>query len=109
MYQLLSSPVQEAGVTSQDFFVHILDIRQKVFFAFQEAGSDLKYDPRLIQCMFLHSLLTGVQNYSIMEIKPCLQNTQVEDEELSEKLNAAVSNETERMQKLGSHHGQLTY
>ena len=44
-----------------------------------------------------------------MEIKPCLQNTQVEDEELSEKLNAAVSNETERMQKLGSHHGQLTY
>ena len=109
MYQLLSSPVQEAGVTSQDFFVHILDIRQKVFFAFREAGSDLKYDPRLIQCMFLHSLLTGLQNYSIMEIKPCLQNTQVEDVELSEKLNAAVNNETERMQKLGSHHGQLTY
>ena len=109
MYQLLSSPVQEAGVTSQDFFVHILDIRQKVFFAFREAGSDLKYDPRLIQCMFLHSLLTGLQNYSIMKIKPCLQNTQVEDEELSEKLNAAVSNETEWMQKLGSHHGQLTY
>ena len=46
MYQLLSSPVQEAGVTSQDFLVHNLDIRQKVFFAFQEAGSDLKYDPR---------------------------------------------------------------
>ena len=43
MYQLLSSPVQEAGVTSQDFLVHNLDIRQKVFFAFQEAGSDLKY------------------------------------------------------------------
>ena len=46
MYQLLSSPVQEAGVTSQDFLVHNLDIRQKVFFALQEAGSDLKYDPR---------------------------------------------------------------
>ena len=43
-----------------------------------------------------------------MEIKPCLQNTQVEDEELFEKLNAAVSNETERMQKLGSHHDQPT-
>ena len=37
-----------------------------------------------------------------------MQNTQVEDEELFEKLNAAVSNETERMQKLGSHHDQPT-
>ena len=69
----------------------------------------MKYDPKLVQCMFLHSLLTGLRNDSIkMEIKPCLQNTQVEDEELFEKLNAAVSNETERMQKLGSRHDQLT-
>ncbi|KAL9983191.1 hypothetical protein ACROYT_G005328 [Oculina patagonica] len=43
-----------------------------------------------------------------MEIKPCLQNTQVEDEEIFEKLNAAVSNETERMQKLGFCHDQPT-
>ena len=58
--------------------------------------------------MFLGSLLTGLLNDNIkMEIKPCLQNTQVEDEELFEKLNAAVSNETERMQKLGSRHDQL--
>ena len=43
-----------------------------------------------------------------MEIKPCLQNTQVEDEELFEKLNAAVSNEAERMQKLNFRHDQTT-
>ena len=43
-----------------------------------------------------------------MEIKPCTQNTQVEDEELFEKLNAAVSNETERMQKLRFRHNQST-
>ncbi|PFX31656.1 Retrovirus-related Pol polyprotein [Stylophora pistillata] len=43
-----------------------------------------------------------------MEIKPCLQDTQVEDEELFEKLNAAVSNETERMQKLSFRHNQPT-
>ena len=86
------------GETPQDFLVRLLDLKQKVLFASQEAGSDLKYDPKLVQCMFLHSLLTGLQNDSIkMEIKPCLQNTQVEDEELFEKLNAAVSNETERM------------
>lgn len=43
-----------------------------------------------------------------MEINPCLQNTQVKDEELFEKFDAAVNNETERMQGPGSHHGQLT-
>ena len=59
--------------------------------------------------MFLHSLLTGLRNDSIkMEIKPCLQNTQVEDDEHFEKLNAAVSNETERMHKLSFHHDQST-
>ena len=109
MYQLLSSAVQEAGETPQDFLVRLLDLKQKVLFASQEAGSDLKYDPKLVQCMFLHSLLTGLRNDSIkMEIKPWLQNTQVEDEELFEKLNAAVSNETERMQKLGSRHDHPT-
>ena len=109
VYQLLSSAVQEARETSQDFLVRLLDLKQKVLFASQEAGSDLKYDPKLVQCMFLHSLLTGLRNDSIkMEIKPCLQNTQVEDEELFEKLNAAVSNETERMQKLSFCHDQST-
>ena len=43
-----------------------------------------------------------------MEIKPRLQNTQVEDKELFEKLNAAVSNETDRMQKLSFRHDQST-
>ena len=89
MYQLLISAVQEAGETPQDFLVRPLDLKQKVLFASQEAGSDLKYDPKLVQYMFLHSLLTGLRNDNIkMEIKPCLQNTQVEDEEFFEKLNA---------------------
>ena len=75
MYQLLSSAVQEAGETSQDFLVHLFDLKQKVLFASQETGSYLKYD--LVQCMFLHSLLTGLQNDSIkMEIEPCPSDPQ---------------------------------
>ena len=109
VYQLLSSAVQEAGETPQDFLVRLLDLKQKVLFASQETGSDFKYDPKLVQCMFQHSLFTGPRNDSIkMEIKPCMQNTQVDDEELFEKLNAAVSNETERMQKLRFTHDQST-
>jgi len=49
MYQLLNSGVQEGGETPQDFLVRFLDLKQKVLFASQEADSDLKYDPTLVQ------------------------------------------------------------
>ena len=85
MYQLLSSGVQEGGETPRDFLVRLLDLKPKVLFASQEEDSDLKYDVKLVQCMFLHSLLTGLRSDGIiLELKPCLQNTQVTDQELFE-------------------------
>ena len=109
MYQLLSSGAQEGGETPQEFLVRLLDLKQKVLFASQEAGSNLKYDPKLVHCMFLHSLLTGLRSDSIkLEVKPYLQNAEVTDEELFEKLNVAVSNEMERWQKLGTRREEPT-
>ena len=85
MYQLLSSGVQEGGETPRDFLVRLLDLKPKVLFASQEADSDLKYDVKLVQCMFLHSLLTGLRSDGIkLELKPCLQNTHVTDQGLFE-------------------------
>ena len=83
MYQLLSSGAQEGGETPQEFLARLLDLKQKVLFASQEAGSDLKYDPKLVQCMFLLSLLTALRSDTIkLEVKLYLQNTEVTDEEL---------------------------
>ena len=87
----------------KDYLVRLLDLKQKVLFASQETDYDLKYDLKLVQCMFLHSLLTGLPSDSIkLELKPFLQNTYVTDEELFEKLDGDVSNEMELQQKLGS-------
>ena len=109
MYQLLSSRGQEGGETPKDFLVRLLDLKQKVLFASQEAHSDFKYDLKLVQCMFLHWLPTGLRNDSIkLELKPCLQNTHVTDEGLFEKLIGAVGNEMERQQKLDSLNGLAT-
>ena len=109
MYQLPSSGVKEGGETPKDFLVRLVDLKQKVLFASQEADSDLKYDPKLVQCMFLHSLLKGFRSDSIkLELKPCLQNTHVTNKELFEKLIGAVSNEMERQQNLGSLNGLAT-
>ena len=68
------------GETSKVFLVRLLDLKQNVLFASQEADSDLKYDLKLVQCMFLHSSLTGLRSDCVkLKLKPCLKNTHVTD------------------------------
>lgn len=66
----------------------------------QEAKSGLRYDPVLVQSMFLHGVLTGLLNDSVRsELQPYLQQTNGSEELLLEKLNIAYANETERKSK----------
>lgn len=65
-----------------------------------ESESGLKYDPSLVQCMCLHTILTGLQNDSIrIDMQPLLLDTQTSDEFLLERLNIACANEVERRNK----------
>ncbi len=78
----------------------VLDLHQKILFASQEAESGLKYDPALVQSMFLHAVLTGLQSDSIkVDMQPLLLDTKTTDEALLEKLNIACANEAERQKK----------
>ena len=79
-----------------------MDIRQKVIFASQESESQLQYDPVLVQKLFLRAISTGLISYSIKaDIDPYLNDINVSDEVLLEKLNLAANNEAERKHKLG--------
>ncbi len=100
LYKQLMSEVQDSKETPQNFLIRVLDLRQNILFASQEAESSLKYDPILVQNMFLHTVLTGLQNdYIRGDLKPYLQQTDVSDELLLEKLNLACMTETETKQK----------
>ncbi len=100
LYKQLTSEVQSSKETPQSFLVRCLDLRQKILFASQEAESSLKYDPNLVQSMFLHTVLTGLQNDSIRsDLQPYLTRTNVSDELLLDKVNVACANETERQNK----------
>ncbi len=69
-------------------------------FASQEAESGLKYDPALVQSMFLHRVLTGLQSDSIkVDMQPLFLDTKTTDEALLEKLNIACANEEERQKE----------
>jgi len=74
--------------------MRVLDLRQKILFASQEAESGLKYDPALVQSMFLHTVLTGLQSDSIkVDMQPLLLDPKTTDEALLEKLNSACAND----------------
>ena len=100
LYKQLTSEVQGIKETPQSFLIRTLDLRQKILFASQEAESGLKYDPGLVQNMFLHTVLTGLQNDSIKrDLQPYLEQTDISDELLLEKMNTACAYETERQNK----------
>ncbi|KAK0144569.1 hypothetical protein N1851_017077 [Merluccius polli] len=58
LYKQLTSEVQGIKETPQNFLIRTFDLRQKILFASQEDESGLKYDPGLVQNMFLHTVLT---------------------------------------------------
>lgn len=100
LYKQLTSECQGNKETPQNFLMRVLDLRQKILFASQEAESGLKYDPALVQSMFLHTVLTGLQSDSIkVDMQPLLLDTKTTDEALLEKLNSACANEAERQKK----------
>lgn len=76
----------------------MFDLRQKVLFASRE--SELKYDPALVQYMCLRTVLTGLQNNSVMiDMQPLMLDIETSGELLLEKLNIACANEEERRNK----------
>lgn len=100
LYKQLTSEVQSSKETPQTFLIRALDLRQKILFASQEEESGLRYDPVLVQSMFLHTVLTGLQNDNIRsDLQPYLQQATTSDELLLEKLNVACANEAERQNK----------
>ena len=103
LYHQLSALVQVPQGGSQSFLIRALDTRQKILLASKEADTQLKYDPALVQGVFLHALDTGLQDEAIWtRLRPFLQNPDVQDEDLIQQMNKIVLEQTERKLKLGS-------
>lgn len=90
LYKQLASEVQTPREAAQNFLMRVLDLKQKV----------LKYDPALVQCMCLHTILTGFWSDSVrIDMQPLLLDPKIPDELLLERLNTACANEAERKNK----------
>ncbi|CAB3994114.1 Hypothetical predicted protein [Paramuricea clavata] len=61
----------------------------------------VKYEPSLVQSLFIHVVETGLQQESIRaKLRHLLEKLSVNDEELMDRVNLAVSVETERQNKM---------
>ena len=102
LYKSLSTLAQYQSEDAQSFLFRALELRQRIVFTSKEADSKIKYDPTMIQSLFLHSVETGLRDEAIRsKLRPYLQNPGVQDEELISEMNTISLEEQERQAKFG--------
>ena len=102
LYQELTTLVQGTSETPQDFLMRALALRERVIFASQATDAIMKYEPRLVQSLFIHSVETGLRDEVVRnKLRGLLHQPMHTDEELMECLNKIVSVENERQKKIG--------
>ena len=111
LYQTLASLGQSQKESPQAFLMKALDLRQQILFASSDESDDtyLQYDSEHIQCLFLRSVETGLQDESIRaKIRPFLKDPNVADEVLMQQIGVAVSAEKEREKKVEGQQTQIS-
>ena len=102
LYQELSVSRQETNESPHDFLVRAMNLKQQVIFVSNASDSPIKYEPSLVQALFLHVLETGLQDEAVRaKLRPLLEKAAVTDEQLMEKINQIMSAEMERQNKMG--------
>ena len=70
LYQELSVLHQEASESPQDFLVRALNLKQHIIFVSNATDGSIKYEPSLVQALFLHVIETGLQDEAVKKFSP---------------------------------------
>ena len=74
LYLELSVLHQEASESPQDFLVRALNLKQQIIFVSNATDGSIKYEPSLLQALFLHVLETWVQDEAVRaKLRPLLK------------------------------------
>lgn len=93
------SQLSQDGEDASKFLLDALELRQMILVS-SEAEGVIKYDPKLVQTIFLHTLSTGLKDDAIRNhMMPFLNLEDVADEVLIRELNRACTEEEERRAK----------
>lgn len=80
-----------------------MGLKQRVFFESQQPGAEFRYDKRLVQGTFLHTLYQGLnekKKHVRHDLKP-LKDLQVSDF-LLDQITKSTTEEAKRLKRLGT-------
>ena len=90
---------QDPKESAQDFLFRAIELKDRLLVSSKEREEH--FGAELVKNKFLRSVSTGLLNDNIkFQIKPYLDNLEVTDELLIERINEAANLETERLTKL---------
>ena len=111
LFQELSNAKQHDKESPQQFLYRLIGLKQRVLFASKQS-TGFQYDSNLVQGVFLHSLYQGMnENCSHIrrDLKPHISDLSVTEDVILELITRAVSEETERQNRLGQTHRQKSF
>lgn len=99
LYHRLLNVTQDNRESPQNFLFRAIELKERLLLVSRE-GLDEQYSSELIQKKFLRSVSTGLLSDHIkFQLKPYLDDQNITDETLINKMNEAASVESERQNK----------
>ena len=79
-----------------------LNFKQQIIFVSNTTDGFIKYEPSIVQALFLHVLETRLKDEAVRSrLRPLLEVASVTDEQLMEKVNRIMSAEVEHQNRMG--------
>ncbi|CAL9692527.1 unnamed protein product [Knipowitschia caucasica] len=104
MFQELMCARQTEQESPQQFLYRMIGLKQKLMFQSKQANTDISYDPRTVQEVFLHTIYQGLGvKYADLRrrLRPLTSNKSVTDEEILSEVTKIISDENEHQRRLG--------
>jgi predicted secreted protein len=105
LYSELASATQNPKESPNDFLLRVMDIRNRILFAYPEDSKELKYSPELVAGLFRRTVYTGLRDRTLRhEMRTHLDNVNISDAAFMHELNQLIIQESERQNKLQYKH-----
>ena len=104
LFQELMCAKQSEQEPPQQFLYHMIGLKQKILFQSKQANTDIHYDPKTIQEVFLHTIYQGLGSKHTdirQQLRPLLSNNQVTDKDIVSQVMKILSDENEHQRRLG--------
>ncbi|KAK0148063.1 hypothetical protein N1851_012231 [Merluccius polli] len=104
MFQELMCARQAEQESPQQFLYRMIGLKQRLLFQSKQADTDISYDPKTIQEVFLNTIYQGLgaKHAELRQrLRPLVSNNQVTDEEILGQMTKMISDENEHQRRLG--------